>query len=310
MKTEKRISQISYKPKTNTWSLNQKNNKYLTTGPLTACFQITRKCNLNCIYCCEPDTNNTELGINNIIQIINSLYDAGTQLVRLTGGEPLLFEHIFKIIDLINDSGMNVAIDTNGTLLTSSIIQKIQKKIVFCGISLDGLPYIHNKFRSEYSKARNSISLLHKNRIPIIISMVLTEQNLQDIFHVLEIAQEVNAISVRIVPMMKRGRGKNLQLKNEPDNFIKSISAKISDHKKHTNISTKVILINWKNVGKGSVIMIKPDGNMVGTPGENDVSEEIQIGNILHSSISDIWKKYKYSENHIKKCLEETVEDI
>lgn len=294
----------------NVWRKNFNNNEYLSNGPLTACIQLTKRCNLKCLYCFEPDFIGTEIEINEISRIIKSLSEAGTQLVRLTGGEPFLYKKIFKVISLIKNYGMHVAIDTNATLLTPSIIKLVKKDIVFCGVSLDGNVYLHDRYRGEYLKVVNAMALLDEYGIPVIISTVLTEQSYHDIFHILDIANKINAVSIRIVPMLKRGRGFNVNLSNHSNDFFDSLSEKIYNYKIRNSISVKVIIINWNNTVAGSVIMIKPNGDMVGTPGDHDISEEIHIGNTLYDSIPEIWKKYKYSLNHINKCLERTVSII
>ena len=60
--------------------------------------------------------------------------------VKLTGGEPLIHPDIEKILDYIYEEDMGLTIETNGTVLTDSIIEKFLRcKRHFLSISLDGV---------------------------------------------------------------------------------------------------------------------------------------------------------------------------
>lgn len=77
-------------------------------------------CNLRCSYC---DTTyayeeNIELSEN---EILNEVTLIGTNLVTITGGEPLLQEGTFHLVDRLIGEGHKVLIETNGTLSIKDI---------------------------------------------------------------------------------------------------------------------------------------------------------------------------------------------
>jgi len=49
----KEYSKVRYDPKNNLFYVTKINGEYITKGPLNVGFQVTRKCNLKCIYCSE-----------------------------------------------------------------------------------------------------------------------------------------------------------------------------------------------------------------------------------------------------------------
>ena len=58
--------------------------------PLIANFILTNRCNLKCFYC-YVDTEHSkgeELELNKVLKLIDILYDKGTRLIVLLGGEP------------------------------------------------------------------------------------------------------------------------------------------------------------------------------------------------------------------------------
>lgn len=61
-------------------------------APLSVCWQITTKCNLNCKYCISSSGSNGVYGMDTktAIGIINQLGKLGTNRLCFTGGEVIL----------------------------------------------------------------------------------------------------------------------------------------------------------------------------------------------------------------------------
>ena len=73
----------------------------------------------------------------------------------------------------------------------------------------------------------------------------------------------------------------------------------------HSNI--KLILLDWITIGKGSVILIHPDGAVVGSPSVGEDGCVTHLGNLFNTSLKDMWAAYPYKDNHISKCVEESI---
>lgn len=82
-------------------------------------------CNLNCSYCdteyAKHDAEN--LTIDEILETI-SQYDC--KLVEITGGEPLLQENLYGLIDELLNRDYKILIETNG----SQLIAKLPKNVI------------------------------------------------------------------------------------------------------------------------------------------------------------------------------------
>lgn len=101
----------------------RKNYRLLTFG-----LELTRKCNLKCIYCYavagEPAEN--ELTLRETFDTIKQAYDLGARKFGIIGGgETLLYPHVFEVIDYIKRLGASVSVFTNATLITPMIAKKI-----------------------------------------------------------------------------------------------------------------------------------------------------------------------------------------
>ena len=163
--------------------------------PLTVSLTVTNRCNLKCVYCYGSYFNRdiedfpTEFWLN----LIDELHAMGTKLVHLEGGEPLLRKDIGEIISYVKDKGMICRMNSNGYLVPARI-QEIKRLDSLC-ISLDGDEESNDKNRGVgcYKKALDAIIVAKKNRLPVLSSTVLTQNNVDcgAIEHILSLAREI-----------------------------------------------------------------------------------------------------------------------
>ena len=105
-------------------------------------WELTKKCNLNCIHCRAESENSRfegELTLDEIKAVIDDIAAHYTPIMVLTGGEPLYREDIFQIASYADEKGLKTALAINGTLIDRSIAEKIRDAgIRRVSISLDG----------------------------------------------------------------------------------------------------------------------------------------------------------------------------
>ncbi len=80
-------------------------------------------CNLRCTWC------DTEYGYNggkdfSLNEILTKVASYNTQLVEVTGGEPLLQEETPQLVDLLLENGYTVLIETAGSIDISCVSEK------------------------------------------------------------------------------------------------------------------------------------------------------------------------------------------
>lgn len=83
-----------------------------------AVFIRFRKCNLSCSYCDTrwANTDDCDAEFLSPEQIAGYVYGTGVKNVTLTGGEPLLQEELYTLIEMLAEQGNRVEIETNGSI--------------------------------------------------------------------------------------------------------------------------------------------------------------------------------------------------
>ncbi|WP_029687256.1 GTP 3',8-cyclase MoaA [Tatumella saanichensis] len=108
---------------------------------------ITDVCNFRCSYCL-PDgyrpgavSNNGFLSVDEIRQVSRAFVDAGTEKIRLTGGEPTLRRDFTDIIAAVKDNAAlkKIAMTTNGYRLQRGVRDWQQAGLSAVNISIDSL---------------------------------------------------------------------------------------------------------------------------------------------------------------------------
>lgn len=159
----------------------------------------TFSCNLKCPYCYQGQGIQRPVGSMNektskvvadfIVKYI-SQHKTKSLLIQIIGGEPLAnFSPIEYILSSVHkyctDASIEVTIeiDTNGTLITDEIIEKIQKFSPTVVISLDGSKQFHDKHRfsndgaGTFDRIIQNIELLIERKIVVEGNICVSKDN-------------------------------------------------------------------------------------------------------------------------------------
>src|SRR6266478_262642 len=98
-----------------------------TDHPLLAHIIPIRRCNLACKYCNEYDDFSKPVPTEVMFQRVDKLAELGTTVVSISGGEPLLHPELDAIIAHIRRHRMMAGMITNGYLLTSERIERLNR---------------------------------------------------------------------------------------------------------------------------------------------------------------------------------------
>lgn len=91
-------------------------------------FEITPKCNFNCVHCYLHDHHASgELSYDEIIEIIDILYEKEVLFLTFTGGDIFTRKDFLDIYLYAKKKGFIIELYTNGALINDQIISTFKK---------------------------------------------------------------------------------------------------------------------------------------------------------------------------------------
>ncbi len=162
---------------------------------LTSWLHITNQCNLGCIYCYLPKTNehmSEATGEATVDAIVRSAQRGGYSAIKLkyAGGEASLrFKTVYHIHDYAvqqcQDTGLNLhaVLLTNGVYLPADDIRELKERKIGVMVSLDSIDDSHNIQRpllggqSSVSQVLENIERLISNSMFPHLSITVTDEN-------------------------------------------------------------------------------------------------------------------------------------
>lgn len=180
--------------------------------PSILTLQLTYKCNYSCIMCQKSSLDNNaytsqidEMDYEQLEKLLktNAKY---ISVLRITGGEPLMYTHFEKLIDLLNEINLKYTILTNGYLLNESIIKKMLKNCLQISISIDS---VENSVYSYMRKGGYLDTVIHNiqtinnlkksNRTPFLnIATTCFTFNIDGLYDIVEFCKKYNIKSMSV----------------------------------------------------------------------------------------------------------------
>ncbi|MFA7115123.1 MAG: radical SAM protein [Candidatus Omnitrophota bacterium] len=203
--------------------------------PLKVLFEITYKCNFNCVHCYNVKNNKRkEIKTDEVKQILKQLARAGCFHVGFTGGEPLLREDIFEILEFTKSLGLRITILTNGYLIDKKTADKISKlgvnlnkvDISFLGANKETFENITRK-PGSFAKVKNAIKLLRSRNVEVMIKPTLMKQNKDEFLRIKKMAEKFGCM-YKFSPTLNAGSDGSkgpLKYRLSPEEVIKTLES-------------------------------------------------------------------------------------
>lgn len=296
-------------------NIDKKNYNALKTGekdakiPLNLIISLTNKCNLKCIHCFKncSSNKNTFINYDNLINVLN-YFKGKIRSLQLTGGEPMLHDNFFEILDF-SKKNFSTMITTTGTLINE---KNIEKFIGANNIQLSLYSHVerkHDEFTTltdSYKKTVQALELINKFNIESVIGTILTKNTLNDIEDFIKFSINMGVKNLRFGTLSLLGRAESLNniildekelekatydIKNLTEKYKKDISIDNFDKKE----MEKGFQENYKCINCGAGITnwcISENGNI--KPCEFIPDEVFSMGNINTLSIENIIKNINF----------------
>ncbi len=185
--------------------------------PSLVSWNLTKRCNLRCPHCYleAGKAAAAELSTAECLAVLGELSSLGTEMVILTGGEPLLRRDVYEIAGAAAAAGLWVVMGTNGVLVTDAVATEM----VACGvrgvaISLDSIAADrHDGFRGGRGAFAASLRALETCRargLEVLVQTTVMEENYEEVEPLLELARRLGAWSFNLYFLVRTGRGESM----------------------------------------------------------------------------------------------------
>ena len=295
-------------------------------------WETTLRCNAKCKHCGSRAGENLKLEdelttdeIKKTLQNIANKYDAREILINVTGGEPLLRQDLFEVMEFANNLGFYWGMTTNGILINDEIIGKMKKTgMSTISISLDGLEKSHDEFRQvkgSYKKIIENVKKLKKANFLnyLQITTVVNKSNINELEEIYNEMLSLQIDSWRILNMEPIGRTADNQELLLDDNGYKTLLNFIKEKRKKSKFDitygcSYFLGMKYEKEVRNHMFFciagfvtasILYNGDIYVCPSVERRKELIQ-GNIRKDDFVDVWEnKFKWFRNLDKlKCKE------
>lgn len=273
--------------------------------PLRVMFELTYRCNFNCLHCYVPlsfrrESERKDLKTKEIYHILDQLREAGCLYLGFTGGEPFARGDILDILRYAKAKGFEIMIYTNASLIDKRIADELKKlrpnkvDITINSLKKERFERI-NRTPGSYERVFRAIELLHKRNIPLGFKSCVLKYNADEIRNIRKFSESHHGLYRLDTMLMSRLDGSG-----EPYRYRGKLREdSVSGNKLHVSRSTPNVLTNHAtlfNCGVGlHNLVINPFG---------EVKMCIHINypryNILETSLEDCWQRLKELVDNIK----------
>ena len=289
-------------------------------------WETTLRCNMNCKHCGSRANENVkcseELTTDEIKKVFKSVAEktnARNVMLNITGGEPLLREDLFEVMDYAsNKLHFPWGMTTNGLLIDEKVAKKMKDtKMYSISISIDGIEKTHDEFRKTpgaYDRIMEGLNILKSDKFLGVAqtTTVVNKANidqLEDLYKIMKDDLELD--SWRVVNMDPIGRAQdndNLALdKNDYIRLFEFIKEKRKDKSmdvtygcshflgtKYEGELRRQMFVCGTGILTGSILY---NGDIFVCPNVPRKPELIQ-GNVRKDDFMDVWEnKYEPFRN-------------
>ncbi|HDS44840.1 MAG TPA: radical SAM protein [Methanomicrobia archaeon] len=205
------------------WLQAHKNEIFANDAVGTGCFSylpgeiiwaVTKRCNLKCKHCSISEEDPEELSTEQGFALIEDAARLGPVKFGFTGGEPLLREDIFELIEYASSFDMQIVMATNGTLITRAVARKLRKAgLERAAMSVDAIGSTHDDFRGvegAFKATMRGMKACEAEGVATQFFTTVSRTNYHELPKIIKLADELEQWRVYLIYLVAVGRGKQI----------------------------------------------------------------------------------------------------
>jgi len=181
--------------------------------PAHPAWEVTGRCNLRCIHChANQNSGQSDLSTDEAKRLIDGIRAVDEfRMLVYTGGEPLVREDLFELLEYSHRQGFINVIATNGTLITDEMARDLKRiGVAEIAVSLDGsCPRVHDRIRSDgaFARALRGIEAVRHAGLTLQINTTAMRYNFDDLENIIDLADANRATIILMYQLVGVGRG-------------------------------------------------------------------------------------------------------
>src|SRR5579863_1630567 len=193
-----------------------------TQTPYFVCWETTKVCLLACRHCRAKAIRRPlpgELDHSQGLALIDQLleFDQPHPALLLTGGDPLMREDFFDLVEHAKRSGLYVAVAASATpkLNHETIARMKALDVDIISVSLDGAsPDKHDKLRGVHGTWQATIDALRiakQSGLRAQVNTTVMRSNIDELADIFHIVKEAGSVAWEVFFLIRTGRGAALE---------------------------------------------------------------------------------------------------
>ncbi|MBC8460000.1 MAG: putative heme d1 biosynthesis radical SAM protein NirJ2 [Deltaproteobacteria bacterium] len=271
-------------------------------------WNVTNECDLRCVHCYRDagEKMKEELNTQEGKALLQQIAQAGFKIMIFSGGEPLMREDIFELVEYATQLGLRPVFGTNGILISPEIAQRLKSSgAAAMGISLDSIhPEKHDEFRGlpgAFQKTIKGIKNCREAGLKFQIHTTVIDWNYDEIEYITDMAIELGASAHHVFFLVPTGRAVSLTENIMKAEKYEQLLHRIIERQKEVPIELKPTCApQFMRIAKQrgvemrfqrgciagiSYCLINPKGDV-----QPCAYLDIKLGNVREIPFTEIWK--------------------
>ena len=168
-------------------------------APVTVTFQVTDRCNYECVHCYQEHVDRDELSFEEVSRILGEIADLGVLFLTLVGGEFFMRPDANKILQRAHDLGFAIKLLSTGHHIHEKradflrTIRPLQVDLSLYGASKDKHEAVTDH-PGSWERTIAAAKRLIERDIPVQLKAPVMEQNAAEINDLTELASSMGAL--------------------------------------------------------------------------------------------------------------------